>query len=672
MVDAENSGFLVSSKAELKRKQKQKKKAKSGGFESLGLSPNVFRAVKRKGYRVPTPIQRKTMPLILHGADVVAMARTGSGKTAAFLIPMIEKLKQHVPQGGVRALILSPTRDLALQTLKFTTELGRYTDLRTSLLVGGDSMESQFAELAQNPDVIIATPGRLMHHLTEVDDMSLRTVEYVVFDEADALFGMGFAEQLHKILAQLSENRQTLLFSATLPSVLADFVKAGLRDPQMVRLDVESRIPPDLKLVFFTMRPEEKYAALVYLIREQISSDEQTMIFASTRHHVEFLKLLFELEGVESSISYSDMDQDARKINISKFRSRRTMLLFVTDVAARGIDIPFLDNVIIWDFPPSPKIFVHRVGRVARAGRTGTAYSFVTSEDMAYFLDLHLFLSKPIRAAPTEEEVLKDSKGVVAKINEAISDGVTVYGRFPQTVLDLVQDKIREMIDLSADLSAQLKVCANAYEKYAEVKPLPSKASIRRVKDLPREGLHPMFINVIGVNELTALAFSERLKSFRPKQTVLEAEGEAAKSKHLQGPSSQWVDVMKRKRAVHEQIINKVHEQRSSGDRTKEVEHEIIPVKAKGRRAGGLGHNPLCHHDDWYSAGILSCLYGALGLMILFFLLYLFVLETSGSKRKAKSFRDEEYFISPVPMNQHLEAGLSVRADQGFGSNRYY
>ncbi|KAF2300348.1 hypothetical protein GH714_012272 [Hevea brasiliensis] len=169
------------------------------------------------------------------------MARTGSGKTQRFC-PMLERLKQHLPQGGVRALILSPTRDLALQTLKFTKELGRFTDLRTSLLVGGDSMENQFEELAQNPDIIIATPGRLMHHLSEVEDMSLRTVEYVVFDEADSLFGMGFAEQLHKILTQLSENRQTLLFSATLPSALAEFAKAGLRDPQLVRLDLETKL----------------------------------------------------------------------------------------------------------------------------------------------------------------------------------------------------------------------------------------------------------------------------------------------------------------------------------------------------------------------------------------------------------------------------------------------
>ncbi|KAI9186451.1 hypothetical protein LWI28_017363 [Acer negundo] len=199
---------MVSSKAELKRRDKMKKKSKSGGFESLNLNLNVFRGVKRKGYKVPTPIQRKTMPLILSGLDVVAMARTGSGKAAAFLIPMLQRLNQH-------------------------------TDLRTSLLVGGDSIESQFEELAQNPDIIIATPGRLIHHLSEVDDMSLKTVEYVVFDEADCLFGMGFAQHLHKILTQLSENRQTLLFSATLPSALAEFANAGMRDPHLVRLDLK-------------------------------------------------------------------------------------------------------------------------------------------------------------------------------------------------------------------------------------------------------------------------------------------------------------------------------------------------------------------------------------------------------------------------------------------------
>uniref|UniRef100_A0A2P2JPG4 RNA helicase n=2 Tax=Rhizophora mucronata TaxID=61149 RepID=A0A2P2JPG4_RHIMU len=617
---------LVSSKAELKRKQNLKKKAKSGGFESLNLSPNVYGGIKRKGYRVPTPIQRKTMPLILSGADVVAMARTGSGKTAAFLVPMLERLKQHVPQGGVRALILSPTRDLALQTLKFTKELGKFIDLRTSLLVGGDSMESQFEELAQNPDIIIATPGRLMHHLSEVDDMSLKTVEYVVFDEADSLFGMGFAEQLHKILAQLSENRQTLLFSATMPSALAEFATAGLRDPHIVRLDVETKISPDLKLTFFTLRQEEKHAALLYLIREHISSDQQTLIFVSTKHHVEFLNILCREEGIEPSVCYGDMDQDARKIHISKFRARRTMLLIVTDVAARGIDIPLLDNVVNWDFPPKPKIFVHRVGRAARAGRTGTAFSFVTSEDMPYLLDLHLFLSKPIRAAPTEEEVLQDMDAVMNKIDQAVANGETIYGRFPQTVLDLVADRVRQIIDSSVELTSLQRTCINAFRLYIKTKPLPSKESIRRVKDLPCEGLHPIFKNVLGGGELMALAFSERLKSFRPKQTILEAEGEAAKSKNMKGPSSQWVNVMKKKRAVHENIINLVHQQRSS----KLVEEEPqAEINAAGKKK-----------------------------------------NAQGTKRKEKSFRDEEYFISSIPTNHHTEAGLSVRSNEGFGTNR--
>ncbi|KFK42107.1 hypothetical protein AALP_AA2G211900 [Arabis alpina] len=631
MVDG--NGFLVSSVTELHRKEKQKKKGKSGGFESLNLGPNVFNAIKKKGYKVPTPIQRKTMPLILSGVDVVAMARTGSGKTAAFLIPMLEKLKQHVPQGGVRALIMSPTRDLAEQTLKFTKELGKFTDLRVSLLVGGDSMEAQFEELTKSPDVIIATPGRLMHLLSEVDDMTLRTVEYVVFDEADSLFGMGFAEQLHQILGQLGENRQTLLFSATLPSALAEFAKAGLREPQLVRLDVENKISPDLKLSFLTLRPEEKYAALIYLVREHISSDQQTLIFVSTKHHVEFVNSLFRLENIEPSVCYGDMDQDARKIHVSRFRARKTMLLIVTDIAARGIDIPLLDNVINWDFPPRPKIFVHRVGRAARAGRIGSAYSFVTPQDMPFLLDLHLFLSKPIRPAPTEDEVLKNMEEVMNRTSQAIESGVTVYGRFPQNTIDLIFNKIREMIDTSAELEALEKTSTRAFRLYTKTKPSPSKESIRRAKELPREGLHPIFRSIIEGGELEAMAFFQKIKDFRPKQTILEAEGDAAKSKNLKGAPAQWVDVMKRKREVHEKIIDTKHQQKKQKSSNNHLEMEAEPAttsvedSVKGSKAS--------------------------------------------KKRKAQeTFKDEENFISSIPSNHHSEAGLSVRGNEGFGSNR--
>ena len=165
----------------------------------MGLTENVTRGIKRKGYRLPTPIQRKTIPLILQGLDVVGMARTGSGKTAAFVIPLLDKLGAHAPGTGARAVVLSPTRELALQTTKVVTDLGRYTDLRTACLVGGDSMETQFAELAAFPDTIVATPGRLMHHLKEIEGFTLSSVSYAVFDEADRLFEMGFAEQLREV-----------------------------------------------------------------------------------------------------------------------------------------------------------------------------------------------------------------------------------------------------------------------------------------------------------------------------------------------------------------------------------------------------------------------------------------------------------------------------------------
>lgn len=168
-----------------------------------------------------------------------------------------------------------------------------------------------------------------------------------------------------------------------------------------------------------------------------------------------------------------------------------------------------------YDFPPKPKLFIHRVGRAARAGRTGTAYSFVTSEDMPYLLDLHLFLSKPVRPAPTEEEVASDRENVLTKINEAMEKGESIYGRFPQSVLDMVSERIRELIDGSTEVIALQKACTNAFHLYSKTKPTPSTESVKRAKGLPREGLHPIFKNEIGTNEAAALAFSERLKEFR-------------------------------------------------------------------------------------------------------------------------------------------------------------
>ncbi|CDW52092.1 ATP dependent RNA helicase DDX54 [Trichuris trichiura] len=375
-----------------------KKRKKSGGFQAMGLDHQIFKGIMTKGYRIPTPIQRKAIPLILSGKDVVAMSRTGSGKTAAFLIPMFQSLKCRNPAVCIRALIVSPTRELAMQTFKFVKELGKFVGLKAITIVGGDSMEHQFAAIHENPDVLIATPGRLLHVVIEMN-LSLKSVAYVVFDEADRLFELGFEEQLREILNRLPGDRQTLLFSATLPRSLVDFAQAGLSEPTLVRLDVDSKLSDKLTLAHIFCRQDQKLAVLLGLLEkcDIIQENTLTLIFCATKHFVEYLYEVLQRLKFKCTYLYSSMDAEARRLNVNKFRRGEAKILVVTDLASRGVDIPFLHTVINYHFPAKPKLFVHRVGRVARAGSTGQAISIISSEEYAYLLDLYLFLGRSLQ-----------------------------------------------------------------------------------------------------------------------------------------------------------------------------------------------------------------------------------------------------------------------------------
>lgn len=281
---------------ESKALAKLKGKGKSGQWQGMGLGFNVLKGITKRGYKIPTPVQRKTVPLILEGRDVVAMAKTGSGKTACFLIPMFEKLKKRDPTANARALILSPTRELAVQTFKFIKELGKFMDLKTILVLGGDPINAQFSAIHSCPDVIVATPGRFLHLCVEMD-LKLSSVQYVVFDEADRLFEMGFGEQLNETLCRLPESRQMVMFSATLPKILVDFAKAGLSDPTLIRLDVESKLPEKLELKFIHIRPEERYSALICLLKYLVEENGQTVVFVATQHHVDLVAYVICLSG---------------------------------------------------------------------------------------------------------------------------------------------------------------------------------------------------------------------------------------------------------------------------------------------------------------------------------------------------------------------------------------
>lgn len=560
---------------------KGKKKAKGGGFQAMGLSQPVLAGILRLGYKVPTPIQRKTLPVALSGKDVVAMARTGSGKTAAFLLPMIEKLQSHSTKIGARAVILSPTRELALQTLRFARSLAKFTDLRFASIVGGESMEGQFAELSKNPDVLVATPGRLMHHLQEIPGFHLKSVEYAAFDEADRLFEMGFADQLNDILSRMPEHKQTLLISATLPKILVQFAKAGLKDPELIRLDVDTRVSENLKLGFFTVRKDEKPAALMFVLKHVIPADQQAIVFVATRHHSEYICKILQLGGISAETVYGAMDQTARKANLAKFVARKCQVLVVTDVAARGLDIPLLDNTINYDFPDKSKLFVHRVGRVARQGRPGCAISLVGSTDVPYMLDTLLFLARPVSNVflGADGATLVNSSGVtssrhgggfavpkrqasdagddVGSLDGAGDDrSVTTfattataltnvirldegkgyslnemrpvdvhYGSIPRSALEVDVEAVRDMLLKDVELRRLKKSADNAYELYNKTRAEASRQSAARAHKLNDDRIHPLLMQYAGKGEADLRSYLEGLKAFRPQQTVMEIQG---------------------------------------------------------------------------------------------------------------------------------------------------
>ncbi|ETN66933.1 DEAD box ATP-dependent RNA helicase [Anopheles darlingi] len=485
---------------------KKGKKKKSGGFQAMGLSAPVLKGILKMGYKVPTPIQRKTIPIIMDGRDVVAMAKTGSGKTGSFLIPMFEKLRQREAKagGGARALILSPTRELAIQTFRFIKQLGRFMDLKTILVLGGDSMDAQFAAVHTLPDIIVATPGRFLHLCVEMD-LKLGSVQYCVLDEADRLFEMGFGEQLSDTLKRLPEARQMVLFSATLPKMMVDFAMAGLCQPVLVRLDVESKIPEALALKYVYCRPAERYAALLVLLRETIPRTAQTVIFAGTQHHVELVSLILTKAGIPNSHVYSALDASARKINTAKFTMRKVNVLVVTDIAARGLDIPSLDYVINLHFPGKPKLFIHRVGRCARAGRSGVAYSIFSNDDIAHLIDLNMFLDRPLE----------------------VSDRATI-GIPPPEILETEHQLVQEYVQ-HIDLATVFRVSNNAYKQYIVTRPAASASSNKRAKQFK-------------IDELAVL------EDFGDADSTAPVKGKAS------GKEKKAKDVKKKKKAVKQSV----------------------------------------------------------------------------------------------------------------------
>ena len=355
-------------------------------FPSLGLSEPLLRAVTERNYLVATPVQTAVIPAVLRGADVWASAQTGSGKTAAFVLPILERLRIRRRQSGrfVRALILAPTRELAAQIGEAIRSYGRYLPepLKTLVVVGGVSINPQMMALGGGADIIVATPGRLLD-LIDHNAVSLAAVSTLVLDEADRLFALGFADELARILARLPARRQNLLFSATFPPAVQALAANLLRDP--IRIHVPGAAPtlPTIHQRAVEVDPPRRTQLLRHLI--QANAWTRVLVFVATKYATEHVAEKLRKAGIDAAALHGELSQGARTQALADFKATRVRVLVATDIAARGLDIVQLPVVVNFDLPRSAVDYLHRIGRTARAGESGVAVSFISAGTDAHF-----------------------------------------------------------------------------------------------------------------------------------------------------------------------------------------------------------------------------------------------------------------------------------------------
>ncbi len=377
-------------------------------FASLGLSAECLSALSKAGYQKPTPIQVKAIPVALTGKDVIGCAATGTGKTAAFVLPLIERLADKT---GVRALVLAPTRELAAQIEEHASRFGAARGVRTALLIGGVSPGPQANALRTRPQLIIATPGRLLDHAAS-RNVSLDAIELLVLDEADRMLDMGFKPQLTKILALLPKEKQTMLFSATMAGEVAAFAKTHLRHPERVEIERSGTTAERASQRVFLVPQHEKTALLLALLAEDQLT---TLVFARTKHRTDKIAKLIERAGHRVSRLHSNRSQSQRQQALDGFKNGRYRVLVATDIAARGIDVAEIGHVVNFDLPNVPEDYVHRIGRTARAAASGKASSFTGPDEAGLLRDIERLMRKPVPRA----DVPRASEAFVAAVRDA-------------------------------------------------------------------------------------------------------------------------------------------------------------------------------------------------------------------------------------------------------------
>ena len=360
-------------------------------FSALGLGDRIAYAVQQKGYENPTPIQAQAIPVVLSGKDVIGSAQTGTGKTAAFSLPILHKLGRH--GAGLRCLVLEPTRELALQVEESFKEYSKYTDLRTTVIYGGVGYGKQRDELARHPDTIVATPGRLLDFM-EQNEILLDRVEVLVLDEVDRMLDMGFLPDVKRIVAKVAKNRQTLFFTATLPPEIEQLAAWALRDPYKIAVARERSTAETITHGFYPVVQAQKFDLLVHLLEQ--TEYKSVIIFSRTKSGADYVASRLKHAGHTCAVMHSDRSQQERVDALKGFKSGKHEVLVATDIAARGLDIAGVSHVINFDVPENPEDYVHRIGRTGRAQNTGDAFTLVTEETWRDARSIERFIGQSI------------------------------------------------------------------------------------------------------------------------------------------------------------------------------------------------------------------------------------------------------------------------------------
>ncbi|MDD3273891.1 MAG: DEAD/DEAH box helicase [Bacteroidales bacterium] len=365
-------------------------------FDNLEIIEPLLRALNHEGYSTPTPIQQQAIPVILKNHDVLGCAQTGTGKTAAFSIPILQNIYKADRKGNrreVKALVLTPTRELAVQIDESFAAYGRYTDLRHTVIYGGVGQRSQTDALRRGVDILVATPGRLLD-LMDQGYVDLRRVEFFVLDEADRMLDMGFIHDIRRVVSKIPQKRQTLLFSATMPDEIAHLAESILRDPVRIEVTPAASTVDTIEQFLYYADREHKMPLLVDLLKDQ--SKESVLIFSRTKHGADKIAKNLLREGIRSDAIHGNKSQTARQIALKKFKSKKIRVLIATDIASRGIDIDNLSHVINYDLPEDPESYVHRIGRTGRAGMSGIALSFCDNKERTLLKSIQKLIGKKL------------------------------------------------------------------------------------------------------------------------------------------------------------------------------------------------------------------------------------------------------------------------------------